>query len=81
MYLSAPRWPLALGLGSDRTAWVLLHKLRRATVRPEPECLGGVVEVDEAGEMGIGLIRLRHISNTNRATPHGKRQRWVESRK
>jgi transposase-like protein len=37
----------ALGLGSYRTAWALLHKLRRAMVRPGRERLQGVVEVDE----------------------------------
>jgi transposase-like protein len=36
-----------LGLGSYRTAWALLHKLRRAMVRPGRERLRGVVEVDE----------------------------------
>lgn len=36
-----------LGLGSYKTAWALLHKLRRAMVRPGRERLGGVVEVDE----------------------------------
>jgi len=36
-----------LGLGSYRTAWALLHKLRRAMVRPGRERLGGLVEVDE----------------------------------
>jgi ISXO2-like transposase domain len=36
-----------LGLGSDRTAWNLLHKLRRAMVRPGRERLNGIVEVDE----------------------------------
>jgi transposase-like protein len=37
-----------LGLGSYRSAWALLHKLRRAMVRPGRERLSGVVEVDEA---------------------------------
>jgi len=37
----------ALGLGSYRTAWALLHKLRRAMVRPDRDRLRGVVEVDE----------------------------------
>ena len=37
-----------LGLGSYKTAWSLLHKLRRAMVRPGRDRLGGVVEVDEA---------------------------------
>ena len=36
-----------LGLGSYRTAWSLLHKLRRAMVRPGRDRLQGVVEVDE----------------------------------
>lgn len=37
-----------LGLGSYKTAWALLHKLRRAMVRPGRDRLSGVVEVDEA---------------------------------
>jgi len=36
-----------LGLGSYRTAWAMLHKLRRAMVRPGRDRLSGVVEVDE----------------------------------
>ena len=36
-----------LGLGSYRTAWALLHKLRRAMVRPDRERLTGRAEVDE----------------------------------
>jgi len=36
-----------LGLGSYRTAWALLHKLRRAMVRPGRDRLQGLVEVDE----------------------------------
>src|SRR5271156_5116482 len=36
-----------LGLGSYRTAWNLLHKLRRAMVRPGRERLQGIIEVDE----------------------------------
>ena len=36
-----------LGLGSYRTAWTWLHKLRRAMVRPGRDRLQGVVEVDE----------------------------------
>jgi transposase-like protein len=37
----------ALGLGSYRTAWTWLHKLRRAMIRPGRERLAGIVEVDE----------------------------------
>lgn len=36
-----------LGLGSYKTAWAMLHKLRLAMVRPEREKLSGAVEVDE----------------------------------
>lgn len=36
-----------LGLGSYRTAWSWLHKLRRAMVRPGRDRLSGIVEVDE----------------------------------
>ena len=36
-----------LGLGSYRTAWALLQKLRRAMVRPGRDRLAGRVEVDE----------------------------------
>ena len=36
-----------LGLGSYRTAWTWLHKLRRAMVRPGRDRLKGIVEIDE----------------------------------
>ena len=36
-----------LGLGSYRTAWNWMHKLRRAMVRPGRDRLAGIVEVDE----------------------------------
>ena len=36
-----------LGLGSYKTAWTWLHKLRRAIVRPGRDRLSGRVEVDE----------------------------------
>jgi transposase-like protein len=36
-----------LGLGSYQTAWMMLHRFRRAMVRPDREPLQGVVEVDE----------------------------------
>jgi transposase-like protein len=38
----------ALGLGSYRTAWSCLQKLRRAMVRPGRDRLTGAVEADEA---------------------------------
>jgi transposase-like protein len=46
-----------LGLPSYQTAWRLLHKFRRAMVRPERTLLSGMVEVDESfvggGEEGV----------------------------
>lgn len=36
-----------LGLSSYKTAWIMLHKLRRAMIRPGREQLSGDVEVDE----------------------------------
>ena len=37
-----------LGLGSYKSAWLLVRKLRRAMVDPEREPLTGLVEVDES---------------------------------
>ncbi len=53
-----------LGLGSYRTAWLWLQKLRRAMVRPGWDLLGGQVEVNKTyiggGESGGGR---RHLGN------------------
>jgi len=51
-----------LGLGSYKTAWAMLHKLRRAMVRPGRERLQGTVEVDEAywGDEEAG-VKGRHV--------------------
>jgi transposase-like protein len=38
----------ALGLGSYQTAWAMLHRYRKAMVRPGRDRLSGLVEVDEA---------------------------------
>jgi transposase-like protein/predicted RNA-binding Zn-ribbon protein involved in translation (DUF1610 family) len=43
-----------LGLGSYQTAWAILHRLRRATIRPGREQLSGKVEVDETFVGGPG---------------------------
>ncbi len=53
-----------LGLGSYRTAWTWLHKLRRAMVRPGRDRLCGEVEVDETFVGGVeeGGGR-RHVGN------------------
>lgn len=45
--MSARNLQQVLGLGSYRTAWTWLHKLRKAMVRPGRDLLSGVVEVDE----------------------------------
>lgn len=50
-----------LGLGSYRTAWSWMHKLRRAMVRPGRDRISGIIQVDEtfvggpkAGKRGRG---------------------------
>lgn len=43
----------AVGLGSYKTAWTWLHKLRRAMVRPGRERLRGSVEIDETYVGGL----------------------------
>jgi hypothetical protein len=52
-----------LGLGSYKTAWAMLHKLRRAMVRPGRDPLAGVVEVDEAL---LAVIRKRSFLSIGR---------------
>src|SRR3954453_14968571 len=47
--ISARQLGLQLGLGSSKTAWLLLRKLRHAMVAPGREPLAGLVEVDETG--------------------------------
>src|SRR5215217_5741239 len=45
--MSARQLGRQLGLGSYKSAWLLLQKLRRAMVGPDREPLAGVVEADE----------------------------------
>ena len=45
--ISAEQAQAQLGIRSYKTAWLLLHKLRRAMVDPNRSLLEGVVEVDE----------------------------------
>jgi hypothetical protein len=45
--ISAEQAQAQLGLGSYKTAWLLLTKLRRAMVNPERSLLQSLVEVDE----------------------------------
>jgi hypothetical protein len=60
-----------LGLGSYQTAWAILHRLRRAMVRPDRERLSGVVEVDETyvGGRDTGTRRARRVARLNFKVP------------
>jgi len=51
--VSAKNFQRHMGLRSYKTAWLWLHKLRRAMVRPERPKLEGSVEVDEAFVGGV----------------------------
>lgn len=46
--ISALQLQAKLGIGSYKTAWFLLHRLRKAMVDPDRGALEGVVEVDES---------------------------------
>jgi hypothetical protein len=45
--ISAVQLQRQLGIGRHETAWMMLHKLRRAMVAPEREPLTGEIEADE----------------------------------
>jgi transposase-like protein len=49
-----------LGLNSYQTAWAMLHRFRRAMVRPDRDLLSGAVEVDET------YVALRRRSGVTR---------------
>lgn len=59
-----------LGVNSYQTAWAMLHRLRRAMVRPARERLKGNVEVDEA-----------YIGITERSKPKSKAGRKSQTTK
>lgn len=59
-----------LGLGSYQTAWAMLHRLRRAMVRPGRELLHGQVEVDET------FLALTDAKNPRAAT--GRKSRTAK---
>jgi hypothetical protein len=58
-----------LGLGSYQTAWTMLHRFRRAMVRPDRERLQGRVEVDEI-DVELGDRAAPFIAKS----PSGKRE-------
>lgn len=55
--ISALQLQRQLGLNRYETAWMLLHKLRRAMVAPDRTQLTGEIEVDEAYVGGIDSLR------------------------
>lgn len=61
-----------LGLGSYQTAWTMLHRFRRAMVRPDRDKLKGTVEVDET-YLSIS-DREQPISSTGRKSRTNKVQ-------
>jgi len=63
--LSALQLQRQLGIARYETAWTILHKLRRAMVRPGRDLLRDKVEVDEAyvGGPEIGLRGGRQLRN------------------
>ena len=63
--ISAEQAQAQLGIGSYKTAWLLLHKLRRAMVNPERTLLAGLVEV---GETEVPL-RSKHDPLANYGIP------------
>ena len=69
-----------MGLGSYRTAWALLHKLRRAMVRPDRERLTGRAEVDETF-VGGEEEGVRGRQTLKKALGHRRRGRWCRERK
>lgn len=64
--ISAEQAQAQLGIGSYKTAWLLLHKLRRAMVNPERTLLEGLVEVDETEVP----LRSKHDPIANYGTPN-----------
>ena len=80
--ISAKDLQRIMGFGSYKTAWIWLHKLRRAMVRPGREPLCAIVQLDEGfiggkgseksmvlvGAEPGGRVRLAHAENNDQAT-------------
>ncbi len=58
--ISALQLQAQLGLGSYKSAWLLLHKLRRAMVDPDRSLLEDLVEIDEANASDSGRPGASH---------------------
>ena len=65
-----------LGLGSYQTAWTMLHRLRRAMIRPGRERLSGVVEVDECF-VGHGPKKRMLAKNRKKKLPNQRDTRQM----
>lgn len=63
----------ALGLGSYQTSWAMLHRLRRAMVRPNRERLRGLVEIDET------YVGVRNTRQRRRRKRPGRNQPTLRS--
>ena len=80
--ISAKDLQRIMGFGSYKTAWTWLHKLRRALVRPAPEPLSAMIQLDEGlvggkgseksmvlvGVEQAGRVRLAHAENNDEGT-------------
>jgi transposase-like protein len=85
--ISALQLQAQLGLGSYKTAWLMLQKLRRAMVDPDRSLLEDLVEVDEsdipyrtkddpiAGGQGRSAIGKLHIIGAIELSPEGHPRR------
>ena len=85
--ISALQLQAQLGLGSYKTAWLLLQKLRRAMVDPDRSLLEDLVEVDEsdipyrtkadpiAGGQGRSAIGKLHFIGAIELSPEGHPRR------
>ena len=67
--ISALQLQRQLGLGSYRTAWFMLNRLRKGMVNESRSCLSGIVEADETiiggpveGKRGRGVTKETHNS-------------------
>lgn len=67
--LSATQLQRQIGIGSYRTAWFMLHRLRKAMVNDTRTPLAGLIEADEAfvggpsqGEKGRGVAKAPHVA-------------------
>src|SRR5260221_904391 len=68
--ISALSLQKALEIGSQQTAWAMLHRLRSVLVRPGRDRLAGMVEVDETYIGGEGR-RVRRRPAAGRHRVHG----------